>query len=64
MIETGSPEKPNAPWQPDSERPSLEASPPAKAKERTVIGLAGELKKLVREDRLQRSDHARRFNRR
>ena len=56
--------QPNPPWRADSERPPLPAPPPpATAKARTVFGLAGELKNLVREDRLQRSEHARRLKR-
>ena len=55
---------PNPPWRSDSERSPQEIqTPPAKAKERTVFGLARDLKTLVREDRAQRSEHARRFHR-
>jgi len=63
-IETKLPGRPGPPWRADSEHPPLPTSPlPATAKARTVFGLAGELKNLVREDRLQRSEHARRLKR-
>ncbi|MBI2978989.1 MAG: hypothetical protein HYY38_09280 [Rhodospirillales bacterium] len=63
-IDTELSERPNPPWRADSERPPLPAPPPpATAKAKTVFGLAGELKNLVREDRLQRSEHVRRLKR-
>ncbi|MGH6661301.1 MAG: hypothetical protein ACREB6_07160 [Rhodospirillales bacterium] len=58
-IDTELSGQPNPPWRADSERPPL----PATAKARTVFGLAGELKNLVREDRLHRSEQTRRLKR-
>ncbi|MBI2586534.1 MAG: hypothetical protein HYW28_11810 [Rhodospirillales bacterium] len=63
-IETELSGRPNPPWRADGARPPLPAPPPpATAKARTVFGLAGELKNLVREDRLHRSQHARQLKR-
>jgi len=63
-IDTELSGQPNPPWRADSARLPLPAPlPPATAKAKTVFGLAGELKNLVREDRLQRSEHARRLKR-
>ena len=63
MIETELSGHPNLPWRADSERPPSVAPPPAEAKAGTVFGLAGELKNLVREDRMHRSEQARRLDR-
>jgi len=55
---------PNPPWRRDDERPPpATPTPPTEAKEKTVFGLARDLKTLVREDRAQRSEHFRRFDR-
>lgn len=63
MIETELSGQPNLPWRADGVRPPSEAPPPARTKARTVFGLAGELKNLVREDRMHRSEQARRLDR-
>lgn len=61
-IETDLSGRPNPPWQADGVPQPPEAGPAAaEVKERTVFGLAGELKNLVREDRMYRSEQARRL---
>jgi hypothetical protein len=64
MIAAEYPGRPTPPWQGDGANPPSAASPPpAETKARTVFGLAGELKNLVREDRVHRSDQSRRLKR-
>lgn len=55
-------ERPNPPWRAEAARAAPDAEPTlATAGARTVFGLAGELKNLVREDRMHRSQQARRL---
>jgi len=61
MIEKKMSQRPNPPWQGESPpRPSEAESPPAKPedkpKERSIAGLAGELKNQIRGDRIARSE--------
>jgi len=66
MIEEKLSRQPSAPWRRDSlDQPSEAESSPAileeQPKERSVFGLAAELKNLITGDRIHRSEQARRI---